>query len=126
MVDSDYERDIIKKISIFDVANYFIALAAEEQNCIITLLSLQKLCFYANAWSLVWDHRPLFEETFTEGKYGPFNADLSYKYKACDSLPLSLKDANPSMDMFTEKQKDMMDAVWNAYGTHGSASNKKE
>lgn len=126
MVDGGYEREVAKKISIFDVANYFIALAAEEQNCIITLLSLQKLCFYANAWSLVWDHKPLFEEEFSEGEYGPVNGELDSKYKACDAVSISLKSAGHNMGIFTDKQRDMMDAVWNAYGTHGLAVPKKE
>nr|WP_296476513.1 type II toxin-antitoxin system antitoxin SocA domain-containing protein [uncultured Acetatifactor sp.] len=27
-------------------------------------MKLQKLCYYARAWTLVWDDAPLFEEDF--------------------------------------------------------------
>lgn len=122
LIDDGYEKGTMKKVSIFDVADYFIALAASEQNGIITLLSLQRLCFYAAAWSLVWDQKPLFDEEFVEGEYGPYSNALSHKYESLEAVPISLNNTASNIDIFTDKQRDIMDAVWDAYGTHGLVS----
>ena len=43
--------------NVFDVAKYIL----EKQGDMSTM-KLQKLCYYAQAWSLVWDDRELFPE----------------------------------------------------------------
>lgn len=40
-------------INVFDVANYFISRADKESGSFMTHLKLQKLVYYAQAWSLV-------------------------------------------------------------------------
>lgn len=45
--------------TVFDVACYILS----KQGC-MTTMKLEKLCYYAQAWSLVWDERPLFDEEF--------------------------------------------------------------
>ena len=44
-------------VSVFDAAAYIVEKTGE-----MTTLKLQKLVYYAQAWSLVWDERPLFDE----------------------------------------------------------------
>ena len=41
--------------SVFDVAAYILHRAGT-----MTAMKLQKLVFYSQAWSLVWDEKPLF------------------------------------------------------------------
>jgi uncharacterized phage-associated protein len=84
----------------------------------MTIIGLQKLCFYTQAWSLVWDHKPMFDEEFESGEYGPFNHALLEKYKKFKQEPINDYDPGFDPDIFSEKQKGMMDAVWNAYGIH--------
>ena len=45
--------------TIFDVAKYIL----HKMNRMSTM-KLQKLCYYAQAWALVWDDTPLFDEEF--------------------------------------------------------------
>lgn len=52
--------------SVFDVAKFFM-----HTNDEMTTMKLQKLCYYAQAWSLVWDDVPLFEEDFEAWANGP-------------------------------------------------------
>ena len=43
--------------NVFDVAKYI--LYKKER---ISMWKLQKLCFYSQAWAIVWTEKPLFEE----------------------------------------------------------------
>lgn len=43
--------------SVFDVSAYIL-----ETKGPITAMKLQKLVYYAQAWSLVWDEAPIFDE----------------------------------------------------------------
>lgn len=57
--------------SVFDVARYIL----EKQGKMSTM-KLQKLCYYSQAWSLVWDDQPLFDEEFRAWANGPVCREL--------------------------------------------------
>ena len=57
--------------SVRDVATYILQQAGE-----MTAMKLQKLVYYAQAWSLVWDERPLFPERIEAWANGPVCPDL--------------------------------------------------
>src|SRR5262252_4409845 len=52
--------------TVHDVAAYILA-----QRGRMTAMKLQKLVYYSQAWSLVWDERPLFEEDIEAWANGP-------------------------------------------------------
>lgn len=104
--------------SIFDVANYFISRAQIQEESIVTPLKLQKLCYYAQAWSLVWDNKKLFNEEFEAWAHGPANHELFTKYHQYKFNPITEIDDNFNVDVFTEEQLETLDAVWNAYGIY--------
>lgn len=60
--------------NVFDVAAYILSKTGE-----ITTMKLQKLVYYAQAWSLVWDEEPLFPEKIEAWCNGPVVRDL-YNY----------------------------------------------
>lgn len=120
LVDGGYrDARIPKKVDLFDAANYFLTLMKAEEGSLVTMPILQKLCFYTQAWSLVWDHTPIFNEQFEPGEQGPFNKALFQKYKEYVNKPIPGPDMGFDADVFTDKQKDMLDAVWDSYGIHG-------
>ena len=47
----------------------------------LTPLKLQKLAYYCQAWSLVWEERPLFQEDFQAWANGPVNPQLYDRHK---------------------------------------------
>ena len=49
--------------SVFDVAKYIL-----HKLGTVTTWKLQKLVYYCQAWSLVWDDEPLFFDIFTQEK----------------------------------------------------------
>ena len=57
--------------SIFDVATYIL-----KKQGSMTTMKLQKLCYYAQAWSLVWDEEPIFDEDFQAWANGPICPSL--------------------------------------------------
>lgn len=70
------------KPSIMHVARKII----EEANEKPTPLKLQKLTYYCQAWSLVWEERPLFEEDFQAWANGPVNVDLYNRHRGTYAL----------------------------------------
>ena len=47
----------------------------------ITAMKLQKLVYYCQAWSLVWDERPMFKERIEAWANGPVAPDLYYSHR---------------------------------------------
>ena len=52
--------------SVMDVASYILQSRGQ-----MTTMKLQKLVYYCQAWSLVWDEKPLFEEPIEAWANGP-------------------------------------------------------
>lgn len=66
---------------VYDVAKYIL------QECGgMTSMKLQKLVYYAQAWSLVWDDRPLFNERIEAWANGPVSPDLYNRHRGVFSL----------------------------------------
>lgn len=76
------------QITYEDVADYFLALANETGES-ITNLKLQKLVYYAQAWSLAIKNKELFNDDFQAWVHGPVLPDLYHKYKSFGYLPIN-------------------------------------
>ena len=70
--------------SVFDTAKYIL-----EKCGTMSTMKLQKLCYYSQAWSLVWDDAPLFDEDFEAWAMGlwvlPFSITVRESFR---SLPM--------------------------------------
>src|ERR1700689_4301222 len=64
-----------KPVSVLDVASYIL----EKQP--LTAWKLQKLVYYCQAWSLVWDEQPLFKERVLAWANGPVVKELYDQHK---------------------------------------------
>ena len=80
-----------KKITISDIADYFIT-KNHEYGDYITNLKLQKLVYYAQAWYLAFLDKPLFDEDFEAWVHGPVNRDLYDRYFWGKSIEKSCRD----------------------------------
>ena len=76
--------------SVFDVAAYIL-----RQQGSMTAMKLQKLVYYSQAWSLVWDERPLFDEPIQAWANGPVVPEL-YKAHRGDFMISDLSRGNPN------------------------------
>jgi len=62
--------------NVFDASAYILSKTGP-----ITHMKLQKLIYYAQAWSLVWDERPLFPERIEAWANGPVCPDLYFAHQ---------------------------------------------
>ena len=63
-------------ISIMQAAKYLVYLSYKNKRGAFTPLKLQKILYFAQGWSFVWDDKPLFEGEFEAWQYGPVNTEV--------------------------------------------------
>jgi uncharacterized phage-associated protein len=80
-------------------------------------MKLQKLVYYSQAWSLVWDEKPLFEENIEAWANGPVVREL-FNYHRGQFTISSVLTGNP--DLLNKDQRDTIDAVLEFYGNKSS------
>lgn len=97
--------------NIFDTAKYIL-----QKYDHLSTMKLQKLCYYAQAWSLVWDDEPLFTEDFQAWANGPVCPELFFKTQGEFSVCAADEDGGDG-DL-TDNQKDTIDRVLDHYGKH--------
>ncbi len=79
-------------------------------------MKLQKLIYYCQAWSLVWDERPLFNEEIQAWKNGPVVRALYDKHSGRFLVEPGMFDGNP--DHLDQDARDTIQAVIEYYGSH--------
>jgi uncharacterized phage-associated protein len=95
-----------------DVAAYILSKRSP-----ITAMKLQKLVYYAQAWSLVWDDAPLFEEQIEAWANGPVVRELYDKHRGAfkvDQWP----SGNPGS--LTSSEVETVNQVLKYYGNMSS------
>lgn len=96
--------------SVFDVAEYILRAAGS-----MTAMKLEKLVYYAQAWSLVWDEEPLFRERIEAWANGPVVPALYAAHRGMfrvDEGTFHKGDA----ESLTEAQRETVDAIVEFYG----------
>lgn len=88
-----------------DVAKYILTKTGE-----MTAMKLQKLVYYSQAWSLVWDESPLFEEDIQAWAYGPV-VPVLYGYHKGRFKVNEATFADGDVDALTSNQKDSVEKV---------------
>lgn len=95
-------------ISALDVAAFIL-----REKGPMTAMKLQKLVYYSQAWSLVWDEEPLFSEDVQAWANGPVVPELFQAHKGrfkIDAIP----GGNP--DKLDAKQAETVRGVLGYYG----------
>lgn len=113
--ESEVEKKVTK-VTVHDVAMYFLTRvhSEEEFGSVITHLKLQKLCYYAQAWHMVFADNPMFEERFEAWAHGPVSPDLWHTYKVNEWHPIPAP-LDFDVTSFNCKQLETLDEVWDAY-----------
>ena len=113
-----FKRERVRSMcNIIDVAKYFLNKLNAEPESSITPLKLQKLCYYAQAWSMVWDDKELFKEDFQAWAHGPANPRLYDLYKGYRLRPIEIPE-EIDLSKFSEAQIETMNIIWNEYGIY--------
>ncbi len=74
---------------------------------------LQKLVYYAQAWHLVWDDEPLFDQPIKAWANGPVVPELYREYRGRFMVDAPTK-GDP--ERLTSSQRDTIDSVLGFYG----------
>jgi len=104
----------IKMASALDVAKYILQEQGE-----MTAMKLQKLVYYAQAWSLVWDEQPIFEEKIEAWANGPVVRELYDAHRGRFRVDQGVISNGDSRKL-TEKEKSAIDVVLDYYGAKDS------
>lgn len=99
--------------SVFDVAQFILSKQGE-----ITATKLQKLCYYSQAWHLVWEERPLFAERIEAWANGPVCPPL---YSAHWRQYLVSKIPTGDASALDGSETESIDAVLGFYGKMSGA-----
>ncbi len=100
-----------KPVSVLDVASYI--LKQQPKRNPLTAWKLQKLIYYCQAWSLVWDEQPLFKEKILAWANGPVVKELYLLHKG-QFYVKEISKGNPVH--LSDNQKDTINHVIKAYG----------
>jgi uncharacterized phage-associated protein len=94
--------------SVFDVSAFILAELGP-----VTSMKLQKLTYYAQAWSLVWDEEPLFPDQFQAWANGPVCPAL---YAAHRGEFLISAEPNGNPNNLNKDARDTVKAILKTYG----------
>lgn len=94
--------------NVFDVAQYIL-----EKQGSMTTMKLQKLVYYSQAWSLIWDEKPIFPECIQAWASGPVVPELYDSHKGIFKIS-RLRKGNA--DNLNPEEKKTIDAVLKTYG----------
>lgn len=95
-------------VSAHDVAAYILSKLGE-----MTAMKLQKLVYYAQAWSLVWDEEPLFFEQIEAWANGPVVPTLYETHRGQFKVS-QWPEGDPRK--LSATQRETIDAVLDYYG----------
>jgi uncharacterized phage-associated protein len=98
--------------SVLDVAAYIVQKLGP-----VTAMKLQKLVYYSQAWSLVWDEKPLFREKVEAWANGPVVRRLFDIHKGQFKVK-SVPGGDPAR--LKADERETVDAVLNFYGRKSS------
>lgn len=100
-------------ITANEIADWFLCHMDRESGDSITHLKLQKLVYYAQAWSLALFNEPLFKEELQAWTHGPVAPSVYRKFsdKGFEALP-----APKRCKTFEGKIEGLLSEIYNIYG----------
>jgi uncharacterized phage-associated protein len=93
--------------SVHDVASYVL-----KKHGPISAMKLQKLLYYCQAWSLVWDEKPMFAARIEAWANGPVVPAVYRMHRG----QFQIVRWSGHFNNLTDQQKETVDAVVDFYG----------
>ena len=110
------------KYRALDIASLFIQLANSLPNDQIDNLKVNKLCYYAQGWSLARLGYPLFDDEIQAWDYGPVIHDVYYAYRTCGKNPIQEPATDYDEDNLTGDELTLLTDIYTNYGKYTSAA----
>ena len=107
-------------VQAIDVARHFLSLSQQEsaklgQESDLTHLKLQKLLYYAQAWSLVFNDEPLFPEEIQAWERGPVTPVVWATFTKYERKPIAPETEARECRALSQRQRELLQYVWNSY-----------
>src|SRR6185437_6526920 len=96
--------------TVFDVAAYML-----EKLGPMSHMKLQKLAYYAQAWSLVWDEKPLFRSKIEAWANGPVVPQLYAPFRQQFSVSRHMLPSGDAAAL-DDRQRETVDGILKFYG----------
>ena len=110
VVTNELDLDRSKaSLSCLDVGRYILNITGP-----ISRTKLSILLYYCQAWSVVWDEKPLFFEGIYCSVGGPYCTKL-YENVTIDKMIVSASDLKENIKEISEEQKETIDSVIDYY-----------
>ena len=103
--------------TVNDIADWFLASIDRDAGDSITHLKLQKLVYYAQAWSLVLRGEKLFEEDFEAWAHGPVVRGLYERFSDCGWSALPVPEGEIDL---TNDVCELLENISSSYGELGA------
>lgn len=108
------------KYTALDIANLYVQLANDIPNDSIDNLKLNKLCYYAQAWSLTRLGYPLFGDEIEAWRYGPVIPAVYSAFKACGKRPIEEPTYHFDESGLSSEELSLLTDVYMTYGKYSS------
>lgn len=95
-------------VTSLDVARYILRTVGP-----MTTMKLQKLVYYAQAWSLAWDDRPLFHDPIEAWEHGPVVRSLFDRHRGQRWISDLDPGSDPALDALS---RETIEGVLERYG----------
>lgn len=103
-----------------EAARYLIYLSGvDELSRGITPLKLQKLLYYGQGFSFIWDKKPLFEDEIQAWQYGPVVPEVYDYFKKYKSSFIPLSEGDYSVG--TEEERETLHSIWDEYKDYSAS-----
>ncbi len=107
----------MKKINIFDIAEFFLNIVDRDAGSTITPLKLQKILYYTQGYYLAMNDKELFKEDFEAWAHGPANPEIYDTYKKYGHGAIDAPEIN-NVPSFNEDLVDFLYSIWNTFGIY--------
>jgi uncharacterized phage-associated protein len=97
------------------IAEYFIK-KSQLEGRVITNKKLQKLLYYAQAWSLVFNGKKIFDAPIEAWVHGPAIQEVYSAYKVFGFGNITSTINEKAFDILTKEDCAILEDVWKAYG----------
>jgi len=108
-----------RKLTCFDVAQYFLSMVDEDEGDYMTNLKLQKLLYYAQGFHLSCYDTPLFDENIEAWAHGPVIPELYFEYREFGPTPIPIPE-DIDFAKFDDETRKFLDEIYSIFGQYSA------
>lgn len=103
------------RFTALDIANFFVQLSNDLPETDITNMKLNKMCYYAQGWSLARLGYPLFDDVIQAWEFGPVIPSVYHTYKVCGKAPIEAPSDEFDESLLTSDELSLLTDVYISY-----------